>query len=255
MADGNSNSEGNKITASQDFDFEKMLKILTSIFLSIGLVIYSFCLGYFHRLEIPDYPSLVGAIRFYLTSVLKNLISTPTSIVELIAIFILFYLIIRFYFKRSDGFWQKVVLTFSIIVSISIFYLHRLSWLFAPPLACLVSGLKLFDQTVDNRVGAGDKSRSLLIHVFFVVFCCFWAFAALDMNYLTAKPISSKYPVGFGIVSYEPSNLIWVDGDRRYWANCQQIRGVIYGTYQDEKIFSRTEMSSDLYQSLCIPFK
>lgn len=235
----------------KDFDFEKFLKIFTTILFTVGLVIYSFCLGFFHRFQIPDYPSLIDAVRFYLTSILRNVFTQP-SLLFYLMVMLLAALRVGSVLSENLKTW-RFGLEFSawIIGSVTFLYFYRQAWIVAPLIISVISGLKVISTTLDNKKNALTKSRAAVTHLLVIIFSSYMSFISLDLNHFSNKPRNVFFPTGLGIERYEPSNLIWIDGDKRYWASCEDTRGVIYGTQGKEEVFVQTEMAMDLYQFFC----
>ncbi len=62
-----------KDSLSEPVDLEKLIKLIIAVSGGVGVVVYSYCLGYFRTFEIPDFPSFFEAVIFYISSALKIL--------------------------------------------------------------------------------------------------------------------------------------------------------------------------------------
>lgn len=249
MANGNGSQ---KPAQKEDFDLERFLKIVTAFSVAVGVVVYSFTLGYFHRLEVPGSPSFLEAIRFYVLSVLKNLYTNPLVGVGIIAMFGAVYLGAMLYKKKKD--WKIVLglIGCAIAFVLPLACLFKSISLFAPVILAVIFAMQIFLNIEDGKVDKQRKTVSLLVFFASAIALSLWAFSTLDLTFFDKSKLNTYFPNGFGVKDYEPSNLIWTEDGKRYWYSCQSTRGVIYGTGDEEKIFVRTEMSSTLYNHLCV---
>lgn len=242
-----------KTSDTHGFDFEKTIKIFSTISFSIGLVIYSFTLGYFHRLEIPGNPSFLTSIRFYLLSSLKSFYLKPEIFLGLFCIFASIYWVTS-KVDLKDKYTLKTI--FQILICAFFFAMPILIFnkelsLFAPVILSALLGSIYYIVIESKNLSKEKKVFSLIPYSLFTLALSYWAFSAIDLSFFDKTKLNSYFPNGFGIKLYEPSNLVWSEENKNFWYNCQESRGVIFGTTNEEKIFIRTEMSDKLNGHLC----
>lgn len=249
----NKNDNPDKAKDSPNFDFEKTIKIITTLSFAVGLVIYSFTIGYFHRLEIPGTPTFLDSIRFYLHSTLKNLYEKPEIFIGLVSIVSSVYFAAFSKILTEECLVKKIFKVGICILffAIPLVVLNREMSLFAPVILSVVLGSVYFIVLDNPNISKEKKVSGLVPYGFLTIALSYWAFSTIDLSFFDKTRLNSYFPNGFGIANYEPSNLLWSEENKNFWYNCQEQRGVIYGTKDDEKIFIRTEMSYSLNEHLC----
>lgn len=233
-------------------NIDELIKLISVLLVSIGIVIYCYALGYFEKVGIPGYPSFKGSIFFFFKNLAGFSYAKWASNLGLILLFI--SLIAPLFvsdIKQLKSTNRKIFVGVLVFIALLGMYLAPVA---APVfLMILLSGLLLKLILHNNKYSSNSLIQNYLSYFILLCVCSVWSFGNFSTKPLIKSDNMSSYFSRGTVLSVSTTSswLLWSDENVYYWAHCDKMRGYIYGTNDMEKVIVKLQMGDDVTPLFC----